>query len=94
MLALAVMRTPLQNLDKGVDPNSPDEYGITRLHLVCAAGFTAIAKLLLAHGADVKCVDNHGRTARDCARDMGHYALAEIVAAAAESKRRKDKNKQ
>uniref|UniRef100_A0A6P7FRM0 Centaurin-gamma-1A isoform X1 n=2 Tax=Diabrotica virgifera virgifera TaxID=50390 RepID=A0A6P7FRM0_DIAVI len=48
----------------------------TPLHLACAMGNLAVAQLLIWHNADVKCVDQDGRTCLAYAKAAASIALA------------------
>ena len=55
----------------------------TPLIIACLAGFTAIAKILLEHGANMEHRDHAGWTAIDHASYRGHIALAKALSKAA-----------
>ena len=50
------------SLDKGVNPNASDEFGIIPLHYAVASGNTKSIQLLLDKGADINARDKHGQT--------------------------------
>ncbi|KAL0271014.1 UNVERIFIED_CONTAM: hypothetical protein PYX00_008260 [Menopon gallinae] len=49
-------------LEKGVNPNHPDENGRTALHLACCRGFHEVVRSLLAYNANCNAVDKLGNT--------------------------------
>ena len=49
-------------IDKGADPNIPDNNGYTALAYAAATGQVELAKSLIAHNANIKAVDNSGMT--------------------------------
>lgn len=53
--------------------------GCTALMLAAEGGHEAIARRLLAAGADPSLADAHGRTAADYAAEAGHQSLAELL---------------
>ncbi|CAH1112360.1 unnamed protein product [Psylliodes chrysocephalus] len=53
----------------------------TPLHLACAMGNLAVAQLLIWHNADVKCVDQDGRTCLAYAKAAASIALAKSQSA-------------
>lgn len=61
----------------GADPNIPDQYGKTALHLaVCSS--VDVTKILIAYGAkQVK--DVYGRTPLECANHLGYLDIAEVL---------------
>ncbi len=63
-------------LDRGVDPDDPQENGFTPLHGAAASGNRELANLLLARGANGSLHSAGGRTAADLAREHGHDELA------------------
>jgi uncharacterized protein len=70
-------------LQRGVDPNDPQQAGLTPLHGAAAGGNREIAALLLEHGALPGARAHDGKTAADVAAQRGHPALAAWLAAAA-----------
>ena len=71
-------------LERGAEPNTPDESG--RLPLACAAtaGQADCVRALVELGADVTCASNEGATPLHCAAQNGHAdcvrALVELGA--------------
>jgi ankyrin repeat protein len=63
-------------LKAGADPNRHQEAGFTPLHEAASAGQEAIARLLVAHGAQRDARTDDGRTAADLARAKKHETLA------------------
>lgn len=49
-------------LDAGLDPNSQDKSGVTLLHKACHMALAPVVRLLLLHGANVRCSDESGKT--------------------------------
>jgi ankyrin repeat protein len=56
-----------------------NENGHTALHHAALEGLTDIARMLVAHGADVKLRDHAGRTSMALAIASGHRTTAEII---------------
>ncbi len=69
-------------LERGADVNARQQVGYTPLMGAAAAGRADIVELLLEKGADRALVSDDGKTAADVAREHGHAALAERLAAA------------
>ncbi|KAJ8961517.1 hypothetical protein NQ318_014767 [Aromia moschata] len=65
-------RTNVQEVNTTVGPRDLR----TPLHLACAMGNLAIAQLLIWHNADVKCVDQDGRTCLAYAKAAASIAAA------------------
>jgi ankyrin repeat protein len=70
-------------LERGVDPNDPQQAGLTPLHGAAAGGNREIASLLLEHGAMPGARAQDGKTAAEIAAERGHSAVAEWLATAA-----------
>jgi ankyrin repeat protein len=63
-------------LERGADPNAPQEAGFVPLHEAAAHGNRAIAELLIAHGARVDAGDVNGKTPAQLAAERGHDDFA------------------
>ena len=61
------------------DPNLPDLYKITPLHLAVDRKHTDIVWLLLHHEANVNALDTWGQTPMDHARNFYHEAVEPIL---------------
>jgi hypothetical protein len=57
-------------LDRGANPNVPDDGGMTPLHRAAASGDVASAKALLAKKATINRLDKGGRTPQDVAEQV------------------------
>jgi ankyrin repeat protein len=60
--------------------NAKAEGGHTPLHSAAQNGDAAMARLLLAHGADPAAARDDGKTALDLAREGGHNEVAGLLA--------------
>ena len=67
-------------VNKGDSPNCKNASGSTVLHLAAAQGYTALASLLVQHGADPLLIDNNGSNAFDRARKGAHAECASEMA--------------
>ena len=65
--------------DKSVQVNVGNEQGETALHLAAGVGAFEIARLLIAHGANVQAKDAAGRTPAMVAKAEGYASLAEFI---------------
>ena len=63
-------------LDKGADPNAPQDDGFRPMHEAAANDNRAMAELLIARGALPNIKDDKGKTAADLARERGHEEIA------------------
>jgi len=70
-------------LEKGADPDRPQEKGLRPLHEAAGAGNVAAVAVLLLFGADPGALTEGGKTPADLARDKDHAALADRLAARA-----------
>ena len=68
-----------EELDKGVDVNTEDEFGFTPLHFAAIKGYKEIAELLIANGAEVNAKDNQGGTPLDRAEEAEHTEIANLL---------------
>ena len=68
-------------LAAGADANAQQQAGFRPMHEAANQANTALAELLLAHGADPALPDDGGKSAIDTAREKGHAAFAEWLAA-------------
>lgn len=69
-------------LDRGADVNTPSDYGLTPLHYACFQGKTAVAQMLLGHGADrsaITSLSEGGWTALHVASYRGHREVAQTL---------------
>lgn len=66
-------------LDAGAPVNVPHLGGGTPLHTAAFTGDAAVARLLLARGADPMARTDDGKTAVDVARERGHEDLARLL---------------
>ena len=65
--------------DKSVQVNVGNEQGETALHLAAGVGAFEIARLLIAHGANVQAKNDAGRTPAMVAKAEGYASLAEFI---------------
>ena len=63
-------------LEKGADPNSPQDGGFRPLHETAANNDRAMAELLISKGALPDIKDDKGKTSADFARERGHPEMA------------------
>ena len=63
-----------------VDVNAQDDQGFSGLHHAAAKNYRQIAERLIAHGADVGCRDQRGRTPQQVAAIAGYVHLATLLA--------------
>lgn len=68
-------------LRDGVDFLTPSKDGDTPLHTAFRHGSTAVARLLIEHGANPAEVNDEGQTAFDLAQANGHPHLANLLSA-------------
>lgn len=68
-------------LAAGADANAQQQAGFRPMHEAASQANTALAELLLAHGADPALPDDSGKSAIDVAREKGHAAFAAWLAA-------------
>ena len=72
-------RTARDNLDKGADPDSADERGVTPLMIASWHGHASMVSLFLQRGAVSAAVDNRGRTALSYAAAAGSLNCLDIL---------------
>ena len=68
-------------LSHGADPNATQAGGFTPIFSAATANRQDLAELLLAHGARPHQANDQGKTSVDFARERGHTALADWLAA-------------
>ena len=83
-LWLAVMHTHDSTaaalLDMGANPNPRSaRTGLTPLMIAAVSGKENLVRLLLAHGADKRIVDNQGKTAAGLARMANKESMAQLI---------------
>ena len=61
------------------NPNAPNEFGSTALHLIAKMGLYKIAKVLLPFCNDIHVKDHNGKTALDIAYENGHHEVVRIL---------------
>lgn len=66
-------------LEKGADPDSPDDSGNTALMGACFKGYEAIAKRLLQAGAAINQTNGNEVTALSFAATFGQLSIAEML---------------
>jgi ankyrin repeat protein len=66
-------------LDKGIDPNTRDQFGTTALEHAAEAGHTEVVKLLLGKGADANLKDMRGNSALMLAVWNGHTDTVKAI---------------
>jgi len=64
-------------LQEGLNPNLSNKNSWTLLMLAALVGNTAIAELLVTHGADIHALNKIGETALSLAAHKGHARLTE-----------------
>ena len=69
-------------LDRGLDPNMPNEYGELALSAASAGGHTSTVKLLLAHGANPNARNDSENTALADAAERGRTEVCLALLAA------------
>jgi ankyrin repeat protein len=70
-------------IDRGADVNARQQVGYTPLMGAAGSGRDELVDLLLRHGADASAVSEDGKTPSSIAREHGHAAIADRLAAAA-----------
>lgn len=63
-------------LEKGADPNAPQDEGFRALHEAASNNDRAMAELLIAKGAAAGIKNDKGKTPADFARERGHSEMA------------------
>ena len=63
----------LLDLTGNANVNCQASNGYTPLHLAASNGHSQCARELLAHGADISCVDRHGKTPKQAARSKHNF---------------------
>jgi len=63
-------------LEKGADPNAPQDAGFRALHEAASSNDRAMAELLIKKGATPDVKEDKGRTGADLARERGHLEMA------------------
>lgn len=70
-------------LDRGMvggvghlDINGKDRNGSTAIHLAASFGSLEAVELLVSKGANIRILDDFGKTPRDCAQQFGHFEVA------------------
>ena len=69
-------------LDRGADPDIPDDHGSTPLHWAVMKNYQDLVKLLLDRGAKLNIEDRHGKTPKDYALQKcckGREGIALII---------------
>src|SRR5690606_32424681 len=66
-------------LTEGVDPDAPDEYGMTALHWAARNGHMGTTGVLLDTHTDATLTDTAGKTALDYALQNGHEGTANRI---------------
>jgi len=67
-------------LDKGADPNVPNDFGTTALHFaVCGHGDTSTAEMLLSAGADINALDGEGASSLYLACERGKTEFVRLL---------------
>ncbi len=66
-------------LDRGAKADEPNNSGTTPLMLAARCGHWRVGALLLAHGADYRRCDQHGKSARDYASAANNYHLFSMM---------------
>ena len=61
------------------NPNSPNEFGSTALHMIAKMGLYKIAKSLLPICNNLDAKDQDGKTALDLAYENGHHEVVRIL---------------
>ena len=66
-------------LDRGVDPNKADKYGVIPLHWAAGNGHKDLVQILLERGADPNRGDDDGSTPLSLAHTEGHVEIVKIM---------------
>ena len=61
------------------NPNAPNKFGSTALHLVVKLGLDKIAKVLVPYCDDLDTKDENGKTALDIANEKGNFEIVKIL---------------
>jgi ankyrin repeat protein len=67
-------------LERGADPNAPQQLGFVPLHEAAMSGDIEMAKILLKHGANPSAAADDGRTPEHFAREKGHQDFLDWLA--------------
>jgi ankyrin repeat protein len=73
-------------LDKGINPDTPGDKGVTPLMAAAARGLVPIAEILIARGANPEARDAEDRTAWYHAAMYGHQEFVELLRKIRDSK--------
>ena len=61
------------------NPNAPNDFGSTAMHLVAKLGLDEIAKVLVPYCHNLNEKDQNGKTALDIANEKGHFEIVKLI---------------
>jgi hypothetical protein len=88
------MRTVLKLIGRGANVRATDKWRWTPLHMAAYGGYPDIARLLIAHGAELDARTVDGETPLKLAERNGHAAVVQLIEEEVESRKMKELEQQ